>query len=140
MKLYRLAHHNIAYRLRDQPEAGFMLCKAGPYFSAFDSVAAAILESHIYRECHVLPASMRVVEYKLPDDYRIIEKRCRLRPAIASISDLELGESAHQFLEGGVSLVASFMSNYWRDQTIFLINPRNPDFKELTVTMVSPCV
>lgn len=140
MKLYRLAHHDIAYRLRDQPEAGFILSKVGPYFSAFDSLAAAILESHIYRECHVLPASMRVVEYELPDYCQIVEKRCRMRPTTASGAYLELGESAHQFLEGGNSLVASFKSNYWRDQTIFLINPRNPDFKELTVTMVSPSV
>lgn len=138
MKLYRLAHYDIAYRLRDQPEVGFILSSTGPYFSAFDSLAAAILESHIYRECHALPASMRVVEYQLPNNCRIIEKRCQMRPANGS--GLELGETACQFLAGGINLVASFISNYWRDQTIFLINPRNPDFKELTVTMVSPCV
>lgn len=139
MKLYRLTHYDIAYRLRDQPEAGFVLSEAGPYFTAFDSLAAAVLESHIYRESHSVPPTMRLVEYEFPDSSPILTNPDKLFTPTDLYSSGALSESAHLFLLSGTTLAATFRSSYWRDLLIFLINPRSPDFKDLSITRVSPC-
>ncbi len=88
-----------------------------------------------------MPHSFCFVEFRLPDHCWIstIQDESIIDPVEGTFTGYP-GTKAQQFLQERKALVASFPSFHWRAQLNFLINPRHPLFKEITITKILPCI
>lgn len=141
MKLYRLAHKDLVFQLENNPLLGCVSNGKHPFFCAFDSVASAILESCGHRTLGKLSPNLCFVEFRLPDHCWIstIHDEAIIDPS-GGIFSGSPGARARQFLQDKKALVAAFPSLHWQHQLNYLINPRHPLFKEITITKILPCI
>lgn len=140
MLLYRLVHHSEAYKLDEKQIKNCLFHNNLPYFTAFDSVAAAIIESHLFRIYHCLPSSMRIVEYTVADNAFV--KEYTGEPIITYKGGIvlpQLSETAQLCLAGEVAAISSFPSLHYKNLQNFLINPAHPHFNKIRISRIYPC-
>lgn len=141
MIIYRILHHIEVHALRERVLDSCLYHNNLPYFSAFDSVAAALIESHIFREYHRIPSSMRMVEYTIANGAAYKEYISEPLITYTGGSVLpSLTETAQLCLAGEVAVIASFPSLHYKNLQNFLINPRHPHFSKVTMSRIYPCV
>lgn len=140
MLLYRLVHYSEAYKLQEKPIENCLFHNNLPYFTAFDSVAAAIIESHIFRIFHSLPSSMRIVEFTVADTALV--KKYTGEPIITYKGEIvlpQLSETAQLCLAGEVAAISSFPSLHYKNLQNFLVNPTHPHFSKIRISRIYPC-
>lgn len=140
MKLYRLAHCQITQHLKEQPQGGCIYCLKLPYFAAFESSSATILESHVLLTTGKIPATLRIVEYLLPYDCSVIAfEDPILRVIERGFLENLPNSTILRFLTEEKALIATFPSANWRNQANFLVNPLHPQFQHVIINRIYPC-